>query len=62
MRCGEWQVGSPSDTGKRLVAVPLIKSVEYGQRLQQLKIEIEELAGRPLNIDSPNTMRPMPTP
>ena len=31
-------------------------SVEYGQRLQQLKIEIEELAGRPLNIDSPKQL------
>ncbi|WP_428303751.1 DNA polymerase I [Lacipirellula sp.] len=31
-------------------------SVEYSQRLQQLKIEIEELAGRPLNIDSPKQL------
>ena len=31
-------------------------SVEYGQRLQQLKVEIEELAGRPLNIDSPKQL------
>jgi DNA polymerase-1 len=31
-------------------------SVEYGGRLQRLKEEIEEIAGRPLNIDSPKQL------
>lgn len=31
-------------------------SAEYGGRLQQLKEEIEELAGHPLNIDSPKQL------
>jgi DNA polymerase-1 len=33
-----------------------VLSAEYGQRLQQLKVEIEELAGRPINIDSPKQL------
>jgi DNA polymerase-1 len=31
-------------------------SSEYGERLSKLKIEIEELAGRPINIDSPKQL------
>jgi len=31
-------------------------SAEYGGRLQALKVEIEELAGHPLNIDSPKQL------
>jgi DNA polymerase-1 len=31
-------------------------SAEFGGRLQKIKVEIEELAGRPLNIDSPKQL------
>ncbi|RIK72733.1 MAG: DNA polymerase I, partial [Planctomycetota bacterium] len=49
-----------ADLEHRGVSVDVLRlrelSAEYGERLQRLKAAIEELAGRPINIDSPKQL------